>query len=248
MQRTAGALGLDEYLERKPAELSGGQRQRVALARAIVRQPEVFLMDEPLSNLDAKLRASTRVELVELQRSLATTVLYVTHDQVEAMTMGDRVAVMNQGRLQQVGSPQEVYDAPANQFVAEFIGTPPMNTFAGCLTDDGTVRIGAGALVAADRPAGGGEVVAGVRPEDFVFDAAGDASGAEGAGLVGTVALLESLGHERHVRVRLDTGVEVTIRQAASEAAPAQGEAVRLRAAPHDVHLFDATTGARLGV
>jgi multiple sugar transport system ATP-binding protein len=124
----AESLGLSALLDRKPAELSGGQRQRVALARAIVRRPAAFLMDEPLSNLDAKLRVQTRAELVELQRELAATIVYVTHDQVEAMTMGHRIAILNDGRLQQVAPPQEVYLAPANLFVARFIGNPPMNT------------------------------------------------------------------------------------------------------------------------
>ena len=127
----ATSLGLQDLMDRKPAQLSGGQRQRVALAHAIVRRPLVFLMDEPLSNLDAKLRVQTRAELIELQRDLQTTVIYVTHDQVEAMTMGDRIAIMNDGVLQQVGPPQAVYERPANLFVASFIGNPPMNTIGG---------------------------------------------------------------------------------------------------------------------
>ncbi len=133
----AESLGLDGLLDRKPAQLSGGQRQRVALARAIVRRPQAFLMDEPLSNLDAKLRVQTRAELVELQRRLAATILYVTHDQVEAMTMGHRIAILDAGVLQQVGPPQEVYAQPANLFVARFIGSPPMNTVAGRVVNDG---------------------------------------------------------------------------------------------------------------
>src|SRR5712691_6830365 len=131
VQEAAGILGLEDLLERKPAQLSGGQRQRVALARAIVRRPQAFLMDEPLSNLDAKLRVQTRAELVELQRRLSATIVYVTHDQVEAMTMGHRIAVLDAGVLQQVGPPQEVYARPANLFVAQFIGSPPMNTVEG---------------------------------------------------------------------------------------------------------------------
>ena len=128
MTEAARVLGLVDLLRRKPAALSGGQRQRVALARAFVGRPQAFLMDEPLSNLDAKLRAQTRLELVDLHRRVETTVVYVTHDQVEAITMADRIAIMSAGRLQQVGTPQEVYEAPANLFVAQFIGTPPMNT------------------------------------------------------------------------------------------------------------------------
>src|ERR1700730_5609209 len=134
IDEVAGMLDIDPYLERYPRQLSGGQRQRVALARAIVREPEAFLMDEPLSNLDAKLRVQTRAELVDLQRRLASTVLYVTHDQVEAMTMGHRIAVLNEGRLQQLGPPQAVYEQPANLFVAGFIGSPPMNTFRGTIS------------------------------------------------------------------------------------------------------------------
>ncbi len=138
----AESLGLEALLDRKPAQLSGGQRQRVALARAIVRRPTAFLMDEPLSNLDAKLRVQTRAELIELQRRLAATFIYVTHDQVEAMTMGDRIAIMNEGSLQQVGPPQEVYDRPANVFVARFIGSPPMNTVTGEVVGDSVMVAG----------------------------------------------------------------------------------------------------------
>src|SRR5204863_1436375 len=133
VQWAAKFLGLTPYLHRRPKELSGGQRQRVAMGRAIVRRPQVFLMDEPLSNLDAKLRVQTRAELIELHRRLATTFVYVTHDQVEAMTMGDRIAIMNAGVLQQVGPPQDVYEKPANLFVARFIGNPPMNTITGTI-------------------------------------------------------------------------------------------------------------------
>ncbi|MEY2460174.1 MAG: sn-glycerol 3-phosphate transport system ATP-binding protein, partial [Acidimicrobiaceae bacterium] len=138
----AEALGLTEYLDRKPGQLSGGQRQRVALARAIVRQPSVFCMDEPLSNLDAKLRSETRAELVDLHRRLDATIIYVTHDQVEAMTMGTRVAVMSRGHLQQIGTPQEVYARPATVFVATFIGTPPMNVMPAGLFERGDTLVG----------------------------------------------------------------------------------------------------------
>ncbi len=138
VEQIARVLGIEELLERKPAALSGGQRQRVAMGRAIVRNPQAFLMDEPLSNLDAKLRVQTRAELVELQRRLAATVLYVTHDQTEAMTMGHRVAILNRGVLQQVDAPQAVYERPANLFVAQFVGTPPMNTIAGEVRTGGT--------------------------------------------------------------------------------------------------------------
>jgi len=137
VNNTAQMLGIDHFLDRKPRELSGGQRQRVAVGRAIVRQPAVFLFDEPLSNLDAKLRVQMRAEIAKLQHRLQTTTIYVTHDQVEAMTMGQRVAVLKDGDLKQVGTPMELYDKPANVFVASFIGTPPMNLFAATITEGG---------------------------------------------------------------------------------------------------------------
>src|SRR5712692_9973286 len=174
----ARIVGIDELLARKPAQLSGGQRQRVALARAIVRRPQAFLMDEPLSNLDAKLRVQTRAELIELRRRLRATILYVTHDQVEAMTMGDRIAILDGGVLQQVGGPQEVYARPANLFVARFIGNPPMNTITGDVTtlNGGIgVRIPGGvvelppALGAAVRQRRLEHVVLGIRPEGLTF-------------------------------------------------------------------------------
>jgi multiple sugar transport system ATP-binding protein len=213
VRAAAHTLGLTDYLKRKPGALSGGQRQRVAMGRAIVRRPQVFLMDEPLSNLDAKLRVQVRAEISQLQSELGVTTLYVTHDQVEAMTMGDRVAVMRQGRLQQVATPQEVYDHPVNVFVAGFIGSPAMNLLEGRLEGAGdglrvdlggqVLRLGPG-LVAA-RPAlrgmAGRRVVLGIRPE-AVEDAA-LAPGGEGAVLRGVTELREALGSEivAHVRV-----------------------------------------------
>ena len=238
----AASLGLDDLLERKPAQLSGGQRQRVALARAIVRRPAVFLMDEPLSNLDAKLRASTRAELVALQRSLGTTTVYVTHDQVEAMTMGDRIAIMYRGALQQVGAPQDVYDRPANRFVAEFIGTPPMNTFVAQATG-GVVRVGETTLPVPHAVAArcaDGDVVVGFRPEHARIDPTGT------AGVPATVTLVESLGHERHVRVDLPTGASLIVRQSASDAVPTVGATVGCVVAAEHVHVFDAASGERV--
>jgi multiple sugar transport system ATP-binding protein len=216
--RAAESLGLTAFLDRKPAQLSGGQRQRVALARAIVRRPAVFLMDEPLSNLDAQLRVQTRGELVALQRELGTTVLYVTHDQVEAMTMGHRIAVLRSGVLQQLGAPQDVYDRPANRFVAEFIGTPPMNVFP--------------------DPKNGDDLL-GVRPEHLGVVADGPWSA--------TVFLVESLGYERLVHARLATGEEVVVRQSGEPdgAALEPGDAVYLGAPDERVHHFDRETGAR---
>ena len=243
----AASLGLQDLMERKPAQLSGGQRQRVALARAIVRRPLVFLMDEPLSNLDAKLRVQTRAELIELQRDLQTTVIYVTHDQVEAMTMGDRIAIMNDGVLQQVGPPQAVYERPANLFVASFIGNPPMNTIGGKVVDEGGGRFLAFAAsrvpfppghAAAVAAAGSTAVVIGVRPEHVRL-------AGEGA-LPATVSVIESLGHERHVICRLADGQMVIVRQPSEGPAPAEGEAVHLAVDPGHLHVFDADTTERL--
>jgi multiple sugar transport system ATP-binding protein len=239
----ARILGLGELLDRKPAALSGGQRQRVALARAIVRRPVAFLMDEPLSNLDAKLRAQTRLELVDLHRRLATTFIYVTHDQVEAMTMADRIAIIHEGRLQQVGPPQAVYERPHNLFVARFIGSPPMNTVpATFVVDAGEafVDLGAGrfpvAAVRGEPVADGTKVVVGVRPEHLSIG--------EGP-TEATVIASEWLGHERHVVCDLG-GEKVTVRESTDEAAPTEGARVRLTAPPEHVHLFDPNTSERL--
>jgi multiple sugar transport system ATP-binding protein len=244
----AESLGLSALLDRKPAELSGGQRQRVALARAIVRRPAAFLMDEPLSNLDAKLRVQTRAELVELQRELAATIVYVTHDQVEAMTMGHRIAILNEGRLQQVAPPQEVYLAPANLFVARFIGNPPMNTVeATVVSADGAPAVqlpgcvvplpaDLAAAIARAKPT---EVVVGVRPEHLVVDPAGV--------VPATVTVIESLGHERHVICRLEDSTLIIVREAADVTPPKEGESVRLAADPDHLHVFDAVSGVRIG-
>jgi multiple sugar transport system ATP-binding protein len=247
VQEAARALGLTELLDRKPAQLSGGQRQRVALARAIVRRPAAFLMDEPLSNLDAKLRVQTRAELIELQRRLDATVVYVTHDQVEAMTMGHRIAIMNDGVLQQVGPPQDVYERPANLFVARFIGAPPMNTIQGTVvveggetllgTPGGRIAVPA-SFGAAARSSSTGEIVVGVRPEHLEVDPSGP--------IEARVAVIESLGHERHVVCRIGDEPLVIVRQAADEPRPAEGSSVRLRADVEGIHLFDAATGIRL--
>jgi multiple sugar transport system ATP-binding protein len=232
VQQAAAMLGLSELLDRKPGQLSGGQRQRVALARAVVRRPAVFLMDEPLSNLDAKLRGDTRAELIALHHRLEATILYVTHDQVEAMTMASRVAVMDHGRIQQIGRPQEVYDAPANTFVAGFLGTPPMNLFP------------PGAIEASDH-------IIGVRPEHLALEAVAaggavaPAAGEGGEGLTATVVLVEALGHERLVICELDTGKRVVAR--IHHEGVHEGDAVRLTAAPGRRHRFDADSGERVG-
>jgi ABC-type sugar transport system ATPase subunit len=240
IDEAARMLGLEPYLDRKPGELSGGQRQRVALARAVVSRPAVFLMDEPLSNLDAKLRTQTRAELVDLHRRLGTTFVYVTHDQVEAMTMADRIAILSDGRLHQVGTPREVYDAPADLFVAGFIGTPPMNTAAVTLAD-GDALVGESRLPLG-RTSERERAVLGVRPEHLHLDPAGP--------LRAAVHQTEWLGHEALLRLQL-VGVDGIgtgwIARLATEAAPPEpGSEVRLAVAAGALHLFDGDTGLRL--
>jgi multiple sugar transport system ATP-binding protein len=202
VQRTAKILALTEMLDRYPRTLSGGQRQRVALGRAMVRQPEVFLMDEPLSNLDAKLRTSMRAEITKLHRDVGGTIVYVTHDQVEAMTMGTMIALMRKGVVQQFGRPRDIYTNPANTYVARFIGTPPMNLIKATI-DGGNIKVGEGTF---DVPAhlrsfasrGRQEVLLGVRPEDLVIAPHGTP-----ASLAGEVALVEHIGAESLISVRL---------------------------------------------
>jgi multiple sugar transport system ATP-binding protein len=214
VRKAAAILELEPYLDRKPAQLSGGQRQRVAMGRAIVRQPAAFLMDEPLSNLDAKLRVQMRAEIARLQRDLAVTTIYVTHDQVEAMTMGDRVAVLKDGYLQQVGAPQHLYDEPTNVFVAAFIGSPSMNLYEGVVTLDGqrSVQIGAQQVALAPESLerypglqryGGQRVVVGIRPEDFE-DAGIVTDGPQDRRMKAKVRLVEALGSELMVHFELD--------------------------------------------
>jgi multiple sugar transport system ATP-binding protein len=215
VRKASAILELDAYLDRKPGQLSGGQRQRVAMGRAIVRQPAAFLMDEPLSNLDAKLRVQMRAEIAALQRELGVTTFYVTHDQVEAMTMGDRVAVIKDGYLQQVDSPQNLYDKPDNVFVGAFIGSPSMNLYQARLSvngDGGTVQLGSQSLTLgpgsfAERPAlrgyDGKDVIVGIRPEDFE-DAALSDSLPEGRTLKSKISLIEALGSELMVHFDLD--------------------------------------------
>ena len=235
----AAGLGLDDVLDRKPAQLSGGQRQRVALARAIVRQPRAFLMDEPLSNLDAKLRAETRRDLVDLHGRLETTFLYVTHDQVEAMTMADRVAILDEGRLQQVGTPDELYREPANLFVAGFIGSPPMNVWPARVSAGQELDVADATLnVAYDASLPAGEVVhVAVRPEALTFAA---------TGIPATIVTVESLGHERLVSCALADGSKAVVRTGSRLHAPAPGEPVHLAVQPDEVLVFDAGTGARV--
>ena len=198
VERAAKILNLTQYLERTPKALSGGQRQRVAIGRAIVRAPKVFLFDEPLSNLDAALRGQTRVEIAKLHRDLGATTIYVTHDQVEAMTLADRIVVLRDGLIEQVGTPLELYDRPANQFVAQFIGSPQMNVVEGRHLPQ-----------VAGVPAGG---FVGLRPEDVTLQPAAQA-GAGSGGLPGTVELVESLGAETLIYVTVDSGAQLVSRQ-----------------------------------
>jgi multiple sugar transport system ATP-binding protein len=213
VEEAARILGLTEHLRRKPGQLSGGQRQRVAMGRAIVREPAVFLMDEPLSNLDAKLRVQMRAEISRIQRRLGVATLYVTHDQTEAMTMGDRVAVMSAGTLQQCDAPQVLYDAPANLFVAAFIGSPAMNLYRATLgPDGGGVRLGDHELELSARlrndralaPFRGQEVVIGIRPEDLSDAALLGGEESAHQQLAGSVELVEALGSEKLVHFRLE--------------------------------------------
>ena len=247
----ARSLGLSDYLDRKPAKLSGGQRQRVALARAIVRRPAVFLMDEPLSNLDAKLRVQTRAELADLHRRLGITTVYVTHDQVEAMTLGERVAIISAGVLQQVGTPAEVYSRPANVFVAEFIGSPPMAVLP-VTAGGGELRFAVDGSWPAPPGSPTGEVLVGVRPEHLAVLPTGDTAG----GLAVRVLNVEELGHERHILCEAigagaaGVGKQLIVRQPAGEShsTVTVGATLRVGAAGDDVHLFDATSGERIEV
>jgi multiple sugar transport system ATP-binding protein len=250
VNNVSASLQISALLDRKPGAISGGQRQRVALARAIVRQPTVFLMDEPLSNLDAQLRVEMRAELVELHRRIETTILYVTHDQVEAMTMGDRLAIMDGGVLQQVGTPQEVHDRPANTFVARFIGSPPMNLLRGEVVASGPrdARLALtlpGGTVPLPEPLAASvrrrkltNLVLGVRPEHLAI--------ADTGTLGATVSLVESLGHESHVACRLGDGSLAVVRLTSSAVLPRIGDRVMLAPDSAHLYLFDPESGQRL--
>jgi len=241
VRAAARILDIEDYLERKPRELSGGQRQRVAMGRAIVREPQVFLMDEPLSNLDAKLRVATRAEIAALQRKLGVTTLYVTHDQVEAMTMGDRVAVMKDGVLQQCDIPRTLYDDPVNSFVAGFIGSPPMNLLSGTV-EAGGVKIGSTVLPAGTglpRPVGEA-VTVGLRPESLTPVAAGE-------GIPVVVDIVEELGAEAFVYAQLANGTGgAVIARVEPSAAPGKGDLIHLRVKEGSALFFDAVSGDRI--
>jgi multiple sugar transport system ATP-binding protein len=249
VQEAAHLLGLEDFLNRKPKALSGGQRQRVAMGRAIVRSPQVFLMDEPLSNLDAKLRVSTRTQIAALQTRLGVTTVYVTHDQVEAMTMGDRVAVLKDGLLQQCDTPLNLYDRPRNLFVAGFIGSPAMNLIEGDVASDG-IHIGDYVVpVARDvlaKAADEKRLVVGIRPENFSLSDSGD-------GIAVDVAVVEELGADAYLYGTLSgisedeqlTAQQITAR-ISSRTPPQRGSSVRLAVDASHVHVFSQKSGDRL--
>lgn len=254
-------LGLEEFLERYPRQLSGGQRQRVAMGRAIVRKPQVFLFDEPLSNLDAKLRVQMRTEIRELHQRLNTTSVYVTHDQIEAMTMADKIVVMNKGNVEQIGSPLDLYDYPANQFVAGFIGSPAMNFLKGVLV---TIATGRAVKFAADRllpaPASnepdGREVILGVRPEHLLINAssasksqsngatANESGAASGAGVEADVAVIEPTGADTQIFCKLAGNDVVVVTHERHVFRP--GDRIRLNVQDGKTCLFDPVSGDRL--
>src|SRR6187401_3661746 len=240
VDRAASILGLKPLLERYPRQLSGGQRQRVAMGRAIVRDPQVFLFDEPLSNLDAKLRVAMRTEIKELHQRLKTTTVYVTHDQIEAMTMADKIVVMHEGIVEQMGTPLELYDRPANQFVAGFIGSPAMNFLKGKVKSNGSASFegpNGVKLPLASAPANseGQPAVYGVRPEHFTI--ADDGAEAE-------IVVVEPTGSETQVFAKLGGEQVVAVFRERHQFSP--GDKVRLKPDPSLVHLFDETTGKRL--
>ena len=236
IEEVAGILGMVEYLDRKPNQLSGGQRQRVAIGRAMVRDPAVFLFDEPLSNLDAQLRTQMRLEIKKLHRRVGSTIVFVTHDQVEAMTMADRIVIMKDGHIQQIGTPAEVYHAPANTFVAQFIGAPSMNLLDGRGTASG-VHLWNGTDLSTDFAAEGKSVVIGIRPEDLqVVETVGV--------LAGVVSVAEPLGAETLVYVDVD-GKEV-IASASGRTPPKAGDHIQLDLDVATLHVFDAASGLAL--
>jgi multiple sugar transport system ATP-binding protein len=271
VEEAARVLGLSDLLDKRPRNLSGGQRQRVAMGRAIVREPKAFLMDEPLSNLDAKLRGQTRNEIARLQRELGTTMVYVTHDQTEALTLGDRIAVMSRGVVRQVGAPEDLYDRPGDLFVASFIGSPPMNLVEARVGERGMLEF-AGVSLPVPEAAGrdGGSVILGIRPEDLT--GAGDDDAVR---IPAQVTLRESVGSEVYVHFELpappviteevrevaaDLGDEVVgdleqraraetttwIARLPARARAREGERIDLRVDPAGLHLFDPATGVRI--
>ncbi|RLE81795.1 MAG: sugar ABC transporter ATP-binding protein [Thermoprotei archaeon] len=244
VREVAGLLRIEELLDRRPAQLSGGQKQRVALARALVKKPRIFLMDEPLSNLDAKLRVVMRAELKRLQKELGITTIYVTHDQLEAMTMADRIAVMNEGKIQQVGTPEELYYKPRNFFVAGFIGSPPMNFIEGVLTEkDGKLVFESEHMVTelpesfaevlkAKAPS---EVILGVRPEDIIIGAV--------EGIPALIYVIEPLGRDLIINLKIG---DLVLKAVTPEIKVRMNEQVKIAFKKDKIHLFDKKTGKAL--
>lgn len=262
VREAAKILDITDYLDRKPKALSGGQRQRVAMGRAIVREPKVFLLDEPLSNLDAKLRTAMRTEITKLHQKLQTTFIYVTHDQVEAMTLGTRIVVMKGGVVQQIAAPQTLYDFPANVFVASFIGTPQMNFFDGKLTPDGkltlttgqTIQLSAEKMATLEKIEGEREVIMGIRPEDIHLTEEGQTENVVDA----RVDVIEALGGEALLYCSLDLNSELSVVAGKSEGSlvakigarekVARGEIRKLFFDQSHVHVFDKATEMTLTV
>ncbi|VBB09390.1 transport-associated ob type 2 [Lucifera butyrica] len=246
IEETAAMLEITALLDRYPRQLSGGQQQRAALGRAIVRQPQVFLMDEPLSNLDARLRAATRAELIQLHQRLKTTIVYVTHDQVEAMTMGSRIVVMNDGVVQQVGAPLEIYRRPANRFVASFIGSPPMQFLQGTVNQTGeqVSFTGRGFRLklssAAPEPVLAGEMILGIRPEHLVWEPAGQE---DGTGIPCVVAVVENIGSEALIHTTTAGGEGLIIKMINPERTPLPGENLTVKPGPGSIYLFTVPDG-----
>ena len=248
MRATAAALGIEALLDRKPAQLSGGQRQRVALGRAIVREPQAFLLDEPLSNLDPLLRVGTRAELALLHRRLGATMVYVTHDQEEAMTLGTRVAVMRDGAIEQVAPPLEVFRRPATMFVARFVGSPAMNLWPGTVSrDGGTARVATANLTLdwpesapAGAATGGSTIVIGIRPHDIDITPSGSGD------VDGHVELVEALGAWTTTHVRVGAGQDLVRLAVLTGATVRTGDRIGLRIRRDRIHLFDAVSGRNL--
>jgi multiple sugar transport system ATP-binding protein len=236
VKEVSSMLQIDHLLERRPRQLSGGQRQRVAIGRALARQPQLFLFDEPLSNLDAKLRVDMRAEIKRLHMRTGVTTIYVTHDQVEAMTLGTRIAVLKDGLIQQLATPLELYSRPANLFVAGFIGSPSINQFKATRDASGVLRLPDGQALGQTSPGAAGPVVIGVRPEDMELREDGQ--------LKGKVSLVEPTGPETYALVDLGYA-EITVRMAGLPSMQ-PGQAVRVHVPPASVHVFDAGTGMRV--
>jgi multiple sugar transport system ATP-binding protein len=236
VEKAADILSLTQLLDRKPAQLSGGQRQRVAMGRAIVRHPKVFLFDEPLSNLDAKLRVKMRAEIKALHQRLKSTIVYVTHDQIEAMTMADKIVVMNAGRVEQIGTPLELYDRPANLFVATFLGSPAMNILPGKVTDTGILVAGVATLPNTLGLKVGTDLSYGLRPDEVTIGGPG--------GVPAEILVVEPTGAETHVTVRLGGHELVMVSRSRLDARP--GDIIAVSLAADRAHIFDSATGSRL--